>query len=258
MAVVRDPVSATFSGVLGSMASIETTAGTGAFRAGVQGFIPRPRLNSHYGLGRIEAFFPRAYVGGHLGSRARYFSSIELNFERVPVPGVTTQSGTPAVGATGIVSFARIDFDLSPSNTLTLEGLFLPATSSYLRPEPAAAAGIGARRLRARSLRRRRRSHGAQPARPADAARRRDEPRDDDHAGRRRRRRAAARTAGSRTGSPASTRRARAPRRRSPGIGPGSPREVFTRSRSPPTSSSAGCRACSTTSRSGSRTTSAA
>ena len=29
MAVVRDPVSATFSGVLGSMASIETTAGTG-------------------------------------------------------------------------------------------------------------------------------------------------------------------------------------------------------------------------------------
>ena len=131
MAVVRDPVSATFSGVLGSMASIETTAGTGEFRAGVQGFIPRPRLNSQSGLGRIEAFFPRAYVGGHVGSRARYFSSIELNFERVPVPGVTTQSGTPAVGATGIVSFARVDVDLSPSNTLTVEGLFLPANSSY-------------------------------------------------------------------------------------------------------------------------------
>ncbi len=46
MAVVRDPVSATFSGVLGSMASIETTAGTGEFHAGVQGFIPRPRLNA--------------------------------------------------------------------------------------------------------------------------------------------------------------------------------------------------------------------
>jgi hypothetical protein len=60
MAVVRDPVSATFSGVLGSMASIETTAGTGAFHGGIQGFIPRPRLNAQYGLGRIEAFFPRA------------------------------------------------------------------------------------------------------------------------------------------------------------------------------------------------------
>ena len=131
MAVVRDPVSATFSGVLGSMASIETTAGTGAFRAGVQGFIPRPRLNSRYGIGRIEAFFPRAYASGHIGSHARFFSSVELNFERVPVPGVTTQSGTPAVGATGIVSFARIDFDLSPSNTLTIEGLFSPANSSY-------------------------------------------------------------------------------------------------------------------------------
>ena len=131
MAVVRDPVSATFSGVLGSMASIETTSGTGAFHGGIQGFIPRPRLNAQYGLGRIEAFFPRAYVGGRFGPRARYFSSIELNFERVPVPGVTTQSGTPAVGTTGIVSFTRVDFTLSPSNTLTVEGLFMPANSSY-------------------------------------------------------------------------------------------------------------------------------
>src|SRR5580765_2045095 len=131
MAVVRDPVSATFSGVLGSMASIETTAGTGVFHGGVQGFIPRPRLNAQYGLGRIEAFFPRAYVGGRFGPSARYFSSIELNFERVPVPGVTTQSGTPAVGTTGIVSFTRVDFTLSPSNTLTVEGLFMPANSSY-------------------------------------------------------------------------------------------------------------------------------
>lgn len=151
LAVVRDPVSATFSGVLGSMASIETTAGTGEFRAGVQGFIPRPRLNSRYGLGRIEAFFPRAYVGGRLGSHARYFSSVELNFERVPVPGVTTTSGTPAVGATGIVSFGRIDFDLSPFNTLTLEALYLPANSSFsgLSPlqQPESAPDVTARDL---------------------------------------------------------------------------------------------------------------
>jgi hypothetical protein len=151
MAVVRDPVSATFSGVLGSMASIETTAGTGQFHAGVQGFIPRPRLNSRYGLGRIEAFYPRAYASGNLGPHVRYFSSIELNFERVPVPGVTTQSGTPAVGASGVVSFARMDIDLSPTNTLTLEGLFLPATSSFsgLSPlqQPEAAPDVDARDL---------------------------------------------------------------------------------------------------------------
>src|SRR4051812_46576934 len=151
MAVVRDPVSATCSGVLASMRRIEATAGTGAFHAGIQGFIPRPRLDSKYGIGRIEAFFPRAYVSGRLGPRARYFSSIELNFERVPVPGVTTQSGTPAVGATGVVTFARVDFDISPSHTLTVEGLFLPATSSYsgLSPlqQPEAAPDVYARDL---------------------------------------------------------------------------------------------------------------
>ena len=151
MAVVREPVSATFSGVLGSMASIETTAGTGAFHAGVQGFIPRPRLNSRYGLGRIEAFFPRAYVSGHVGPHARYFGSVELNFERVPVPGVTTQTGTPAVGASGVVSFARMDIDLSATNTLTVEGLFLPAKSSFsgLSPlqQPESAPDVNARDL---------------------------------------------------------------------------------------------------------------
>ena len=57
MAVLREPVSATFSGVLGSLASIETTTGTGDFHSGMQGFIPRPRLSSLYGLGRIEASF---------------------------------------------------------------------------------------------------------------------------------------------------------------------------------------------------------
>ena len=150
MAVVREPVSATFGGVLGSMASIETTAGTGAFHAGVQGFIPRPRLNQQYGLGRIEAFYPRAYAGGHAG-HARFFTSAELNFERVPVPGVTTSSGTPVAGATGVTTFARVDVDLTSRNTLSVEGLFLPATTSYsgLSPlqQPAAAPNVSSRDL---------------------------------------------------------------------------------------------------------------
>src|SRR5207342_832906 len=66
MAVLRDPISATFSGVLGSLASIETAAGSDEFKGGVQGFIPRPRLSSQ-GLGHIEAFFPRAYASGRVG-----------------------------------------------------------------------------------------------------------------------------------------------------------------------------------------------
>ncbi len=151
MAVVREPVSATFSGVLGSMASIETTAGTGAFRAGVQGFIPRPRINERYGLGRIEAFYPRAYAGEHVGQRTHFFASAELNFERVPVPGVTNQSGTPPAGASGVTTFARVDVDLTRRNTVSIEGLFLPATTSYsgLSPlqQPAAAPNVSTRDL---------------------------------------------------------------------------------------------------------------
>ncbi|MDR1988701.1 MAG: carboxypeptidase-like regulatory domain-containing protein [Acidobacteriaceae bacterium] len=150
MAVVREPISATFDGVLGSMASIETTAGTGDYRAGVQGFIPRPRLNQRYGLGRIEAFYPRAYGSGHLG-KSRFFASAELNFERVPVPGVTNSSGTPAAGTNGVTTFARVDTDLSPRNVLTVESLFLPATTSHsgLSPlqQPAAAPDVNSKDL---------------------------------------------------------------------------------------------------------------
>jgi hypothetical protein len=137
MAVLREPVSATFSDVLGSAASIETTPGGDQWRAGIQGFIPRPRL-SQFGFGRIEAFFPRAYFGGRRGI-ARVFASTEFNFERVPVPGVTGSSGQPNIGTTGITSFARFDLQPSTRHSITLEGLFAPATTtdaalSTLRP----------------------------------------------------------------------------------------------------------------------------
>ncbi len=129
MAVLRDPISATFSGVLGSLASIETRPGGDSFKGGVQGFIPRPRL-SNYGLGRIEAFFPRAYASGKIGS-AHFFGSAEFNFERVPVPGVTTRSGSPSAGATGVTSFGRVDVPLSDRHTLTFEGIYAPGSLKH-------------------------------------------------------------------------------------------------------------------------------
>lgn len=125
MAVLRDPIAATFNGVLGSLASIETLPGGDKFRAGVQGFIPRPRL-SRLGLGIIEGFFPRAYAGGPIGP-LRYFSSAELNFERVPVPGVTSTSGRPDIAVTTVSSFARFDFDAAGRQHLTFEGMFVPS-----------------------------------------------------------------------------------------------------------------------------------
>jgi hypothetical protein len=134
MAVLRDPIAATFSGVLGSLASIETTPGGDNLRAGIQGFIPRPRL-TNYGLGKIEGFFPRAYAGGSVG-RAHYFTSAELNFERVPVPGVTSRSGRPDIGATGVTTFARLDFDVSSRQRLTFDGLFSPGHTSFSELSP--------------------------------------------------------------------------------------------------------------------------
>jgi hypothetical protein len=138
MAVLREPVSATFADVIGSVASIETTPGGDKFKAGIQGFIPRPRL-SRLGLGRIEAFFPRAYAGGRVGI-ARYFVSAEFNFERVPVPGVTGSSGSPNIGTTGVTTFGRFDLQPTTRNSITFDGLFAPATTtssglSTLRPE---------------------------------------------------------------------------------------------------------------------------
>jgi hypothetical protein len=134
MAVLREPTAATFSGTLGSLASIETAPGGDKFAAGVQGFIPRPRL-SNYGLGKIEAFFPRAYAGGKW-KRLHYFGSIEYNFERVPVPGVTDRSGNPVTGATGTSSFFRLDMPLSPRNTLTFDGIIAPAHQQLVGLSP--------------------------------------------------------------------------------------------------------------------------
>ena len=132
MAVLREPVAATFTDVLGAAASIETTPGSDQWRGGVQGFIPRPRLSS-LGFGRIEAFFPRAYVGGRIGFM-RLFASAEFNFERVPVAGVTGANGEPNIGTTGVTTFSRLDFQVSREHALTTEFLYSPGhtTSSGL------------------------------------------------------------------------------------------------------------------------------
>jgi hypothetical protein len=149
LAVLREPTAATFSGALGSLASIETVPGGDKFTAGIQGFIPRPRL-SNYGLGRIEAFFPRAYASGRW-KQLHYFGSTEFNYERVPVPGVTNRSGSPSTGATGTSSFMRVDVPLSPTNMLTFEGIVAPAHTQFsgLSPliEAAAAPDIVSRDL---------------------------------------------------------------------------------------------------------------
>jgi hypothetical protein len=122
--VLRDPMAVTFGGALGSLATIETRTGGETFAGGIQGFIPRPRLTGG-GFGRLEGFSPRGYVGGRVGA-VHYFAAGEFDFDRIPVPGVTTRSGTPDTQQVGGTVFVRADTQLSNANTLRVEGLIFP------------------------------------------------------------------------------------------------------------------------------------
>jgi hypothetical protein len=132
--VLRDPMNATVGGTLGALASMETVEGGDKFTAGFEGFVPRPRFEFQ-GFGRIESFFPRAYVAGRRGP-VRYFVSESLNFERVSVPGVTTPSGGNVIGDVSATSFVRLDIERSSRQTLTLEGLFAPGQTANVGLSP--------------------------------------------------------------------------------------------------------------------------
>ncbi len=124
--VLRDPMTVTFGGALGSLASIETRTGGESFAGGIQSFVPRPRLTGG-GFGRIEGFSPRGFASGSAGS-TKYLISAEYDFDRIPVPGVTTSSGTPDTRQTGGSVFGRADVRLSAADSLTAEGILFPRT----------------------------------------------------------------------------------------------------------------------------------
>jgi len=125
--VLRDPMTITFGGALGSLASIDTRAGGDALEGGVQSFVPRPRLTGG-GFGRIEGFSPRGFASGSIGHAVHYLASAEYDFDRYPVPGVTDSSGKPDTRQTGGSVFARFDVRLSTADTLTAETIFFPRT----------------------------------------------------------------------------------------------------------------------------------
>ncbi len=127
--VLRDPMAVTFGGALGSLASIETRAGGDALDAGVQGFLPRPRLSGQ-GFGTLEGFSPRAHVGGR-GGPVRFFVAAEYDYNRFAVPGVTTSSGRPDSRDSNGTVFARADLELSSTDVLSVEGLLFPSNKQY-------------------------------------------------------------------------------------------------------------------------------
>jgi len=127
--VLRDPMAVTFGRALGSMASIETKGGGDTLDAGIQGFLPRPRL-SNQGFLTLEGFSPRAHVGGRAGI-ARFFVAAEYDYNRFPVPGVTTSSGKPDSRDSNGTVFGRVDLQLSSTHVLGVEGLVFPSNQMY-------------------------------------------------------------------------------------------------------------------------------
>ncbi len=124
--VLRDPMTASYGGLMGALFKMETRAGDQK-QIGIQGFIPRPRFQNP-GFGRIEGSFPRFFMGGRSGARVRYFTAVEYNFERITVPDVTRGSGPNTVEQSGSV-FGRFDIDVSPRHQLTVHGLIFPSAT---------------------------------------------------------------------------------------------------------------------------------
>ena len=124
------------------MASIETRAGGDTLDAGVQGFLPRPRLSSQ-GFGTLEGFSPRAHVGGRAGP-LQFFVAAEYDFNRFAVPGVTTSSGLPTAATPAATVFGRADVELSSTHVLSVEGLVFPSNKMYHGLSPLRSRGGGA------------------------------------------------------------------------------------------------------------------
>src|SRR5262249_3326181 len=79
------------------------------------------------GFGRLEGIFPRAYVSNSSETgRVRYFIGGEYDYERIPVPDVTTGAGPDVIEDSGVV-FARVDAQVGARHSVTLEALTFPS-----------------------------------------------------------------------------------------------------------------------------------
>ena len=133
--VLRDPMAVTYGGLIGGLVQLDSRQGGDEFKAGVQGFVPRPRL-SNPGFGRLEGIFPRVHVSGPLlGGRLHYVGAVEYDFERIAVPGVTQGSGPNLVQESATV-FGRLDARINERNSVTFETLVFPNSTDSLGLSP--------------------------------------------------------------------------------------------------------------------------
>jgi len=148
--VLRDPMSVSYGNLVGGLMRMDSKPGPDGLKAGIQGFVPRPRF-SVPGFGRLEGIFPRAFVAGASPDRkVRFVVSGEYDYERIAVPDVTQGAG-PNIVEQSAIFFARVDTQVSPRDGLTVEGFVFPSHTEAAglspRRTPAAAPDVGARDL---------------------------------------------------------------------------------------------------------------
>ena len=143
--VLRDPMAVSLGSFVGGVVAIESRMGGDQFEAGLEGFVPRPRLTGQ-GFGTLEGFSPRAHLGGAARENAvRYFASAEYDYDRIVVPGVTLRSGDPELRITGGTAFGRVDLQFNAHHNLTLEGLWFPSRTARLGLSPLRSAAASPR-----------------------------------------------------------------------------------------------------------------
>jgi hypothetical protein len=124
--LLRDPMAVTYGDLLGGLVSLDSQVGGDAFKWGIQSVVPRPRFQSP-GLFRIEGIFPRAYAMGSNASKTlRYTTAVEYDYERIPVPGVTSGQG-PDIVEESATAFVRLDGKINDQQSFTAETLFFPS-----------------------------------------------------------------------------------------------------------------------------------
>ena len=130
---LRDPMSVTYGGLVGGLVALDSKPGGDDLALGVQGFVPRPRFAAP-GFGRLEGIFPRAYLSGGSG-RLHFMIASEYDYERIPVPDVTTGQGPDLIEESSI-TFTRLDLDASDRHHITVEGLMFPGDTRSLGLSP--------------------------------------------------------------------------------------------------------------------------
>jgi len=119
--VYSNPYSAEYGKFTGAITTIETRAGSNAWRYLVSGVLPRPRWRDGklFGIGAVT---PRIAVGGPISkNKLFFFQSFEYRFVRTNVPSLKNlEERQRDIQRESFDSFSRVDYVVNPIHRFTV------------------------------------------------------------------------------------------------------------------------------------------